>query len=116
MEPTTPGTTGSAPARWSRCSGRGVGPASTGVRRLSEAMLAAARAVPGFVDFATFAGDDGERVSLVTFATPEAHAAWRDDPRHRAAQRRGVDEFYEWYSIQVATCERASYRTPPGWG
>ena len=58
--------------------------------RLADAMLAAARAVPGFVDFATFVGEDGEHVSLVTFATPEAHAAWRDDPRHRAAQRRGV--------------------------
>ena len=52
--------------------------------RTAAAMEAAARAVPGFVDFATFTGDDGDRVSVVTFATPEAHAAWRDDPAHRA--------------------------------
>ena len=57
---------------------------------LAEAMLAAARDVPGFVDFSTFVGDDGEQVSLVTFASPEAHAAWRDDPAHRAAQRPGA--------------------------
>jgi heme-degrading monooxygenase HmoA len=83
--------------------------------RLSEAMLAAAREVPGFVDFSTFVGDDGERVSLVTFATAEAHARWRDDPEHRAAQRQGRDELYECYSIQVATCDRATaWERPAG--
>jgi heme-degrading monooxygenase HmoA len=76
--------------------------------RLAAAMLDAARAVPGFVDFATFVGEDGDRVSLVTFATPEAHAAWRDDPAHRAAQRQGRDELYEWYSVQVAACTGAT--------
>ena len=75
---------------------------------LAEAMLAAARAQPGFVDFATFAGADEERVSIITFATPEAHAAWRDDPAHRAAQRRGREELYDAYSIQVGTCSRAT--------
>ena len=76
--------------------------------RLAAAMLDAARAVPGFVDFATFTGEDGDRVSLVTFDTPEAHAAWRDDPAHRAAQQQGRDEFYEWYSVQVANCTGAT--------
>jgi len=80
----------------------------------AAAMEEAARAVPGFVDFATFTGADGDRVSLVTFASPEAHAAWRDDPRHRAAQARGRDEFYEWYSVQVATCSGATRWERPG--
>ena len=83
--------------------------------RLADSMLAAARAVPGFVDFATFIGDDGVHVSLVTFATPEAHAAWRDDAAHRAAQQQGRDELYEWYSVQVSTCTGATYwERPPG--
>jgi heme-degrading monooxygenase HmoA len=76
--------------------------------RLAAAMLESARAVPGFVDIATFVGEEGDRVSLVTFATPEAHAAWRDDPSHRAAQQQGRDELYEWYSVQVATCTGAT--------
>jgi len=71
---------------------------------LAEAMLAAARAQPGFVDFATFESPDGERVSLVTFDSPQAHAAWRDDPRHRAAQHQGRDELYDAYSVQVGRC------------
>ena len=77
-------------------------------------MEAAARSIPGFVDFATFSDPDGERVSIITFATPEAHAAWRDDPDHRAAQRRGRDDLYDEYSIQVGTCTRATrWDRPP---
>ena len=77
-------------------------------RALSAEMQAAARALPGFVDFATFTAEDGEHVSLVTFATPEAHRAWRDDPRHRRAQARGRDEFYLEYSVQVGACSHVS--------
>ena len=63
----------------------------------------------------TFVAEDGERVSLITFDSSAAHAAWRDDPRHRAAQRQGRDEFYERYSIQVATCDRATtWERPAG--
>jgi heme-degrading monooxygenase HmoA len=75
---------------------------------LAEAMLEAARAQPGFVDFASFESPDGDRVSLVTFDSPAAHDAWRDDPAHRAAQARGRDELYEWYAVQVSTCRSAA--------
>jgi heme-degrading monooxygenase HmoA len=78
--------------------------ANPAFEELAEEMETAARQVPGFVDFKTFAAEDGERVSLVTFASSEAHCAWRDDPRHRQAQRRGREEFYEDYSIQVSNC------------
>jgi heme-degrading monooxygenase HmoA len=66
-------------------------------------MEAAARAMPGFVDFKTFAADDGERVSLIVFDSPESHAAWRDDPRHRGAQRLGRSDWYAEYLIQICT-------------
>lgn len=80
---------------------------------VAEEMLAAARAMPGFVDFKTFSAQDGERVSVVTFASRAAHDAWRDDVRHREAQRRGRDEFYEEYSIQVGECIRTRQWTTP---
>ena len=77
-------------------------------RKASGEMQAAARLVPGFVDFKTFTADDGEQVSLVTFGTVEAHQVWRNDPRHRRAQKIGRDEFYDEYSIQVGECTHAS--------
>jgi heme-degrading monooxygenase HmoA len=82
--------------------------------RLAGEVEAHARATPGFVDFKTFAAEDGERVSLITFATPEAHRAWRDDPRHQAAQQRGRDEFYLEYSVQVGECDHVSQWAAPG--
>jgi heme-degrading monooxygenase HmoA len=77
-------------------------------RRLAEEMESAARAMPGFVDFKSFAADDGERVSLITFATPAHHEAWRDDQRHRRAQQQGRDDFYLEYSVQVGACTHVS--------
>ena len=68
---------------------------------LAADMLAAAQRSPGFVDFKTFTADDGERVSVATFATPEDHESWRDDVRHREAQQRGRSSIYAEYSIQV---------------
>ena len=76
--------------------------------RTADEMERLAREVPGFVDFKQFAADDGERVSLITFASREAHDAWRDDPRHRAAQRRGREQWYAEYRIQV--CELVAER------
>lgn len=67
-------------------------------------MEEAARRMPGFVDFKAFTAEDGERVSLVTFATADDQRAWREDPHHRAAQQRGRDEFYLEYSVQVGEC------------
>jgi heme-degrading monooxygenase HmoA len=72
---------------------------------LAPHILDLARSMPGFVDAKTFAAGDGERVTVVTFADQASHAAWRDHPEHRAAQRRGIAEFYEEYSIQVATVQ-----------
>lgn len=72
---------------------------------LSPHILALARDMPGFVDAKTFTAADGERVTIVTFADRPSHEAWRDHPEHRAAQRRGIEEFYDEYSIQVGTVD-----------
>jgi heme-degrading monooxygenase HmoA len=87
--------------------------AETAYRSLSHEMEVAARAAAGFVDFKTFTAEDGEHVSLVTFATRAEHQAWRDDLRHRHAQDRGRQEFYLEYSIQVGECSHVSRWTAP---
>ncbi len=74
-----------------------------------------ARGMPGYVEHKSFVADDGERVTLVTFADRASHDAWRDHPLHRQAQRRGVVDYYETYSIQVGTTSYASsFRRPSG--
>lgn len=80
----------------------------------AEQMLRLAHVVPGFVDFKTFTADDGERVSLVTFADRAAHTAWATDVEHRAAQQAGRERFYDAYTIQVADCTSARGFSRPG--
>ncbi len=67
----------------------------------AQRMLDLARSMPGFVDFKAFEANDGERVSIITFASMETHRAWREHPEHRAAQRAGRDRFYASYDISV---------------
>ncbi|HEX5586091.1 MAG TPA: antibiotic biosynthesis monooxygenase [Acidimicrobiia bacterium] len=77
--------------------------------RTAAEMEQRARAMSGFVDFKTFVAADGERLSFVVFASRAEHDAWRDDADHRVAQRRGRDEWYSWYAIQV--CDVVAERT-----
>ncbi len=81
---------------------------TNGYAELAEAMEARARQMPGFVDFKTFVAPDGERLSLVVFDSVAHHQAWRDDPEHRSAQRRGRDDFYLEYTISV--CRQIRHR------
>ncbi len=71
---------------------------------LAERMVGLARAMAGFVDYKTFAADDGERVTLVTFASREDHQAWRHHPEHRRAQALGRERLYESFALQGCRC------------
>lgn len=73
-------------------------------------IAALARSMPGYVDHKGFTAEDGERVTVVTFADRASHDAWRDHPEHRAAQRRGTADYYESWSTQVGTTDHASAR------
>jgi len=81
--------------------------------RVAAEMDEHARRAPGFVDIKTFAAEDGEQVSVVTFASAEEQAAWRADARHRAAQDRGRSMFYDEYTIQTGPSTRVrQWRRP----
>ena len=67
-----------------------------------------ARTMPWYVEHKAFTAEDGERVTLVTFADRASHDAWGRHPEHREAQRAGVRDYYEEYSISVGEVQRAS--------
>jgi heme-degrading monooxygenase HmoA len=67
-----------------------------------------ARTMPGYVEHKVFVAEDGERVTLVTFADRASHDAWGRDPQHRDAQQAGVRDYYDEYSISVGVVDRAS--------
>jgi heme-degrading monooxygenase HmoA len=83
--------------------------------RWAHRMNELAASMPGFISIKTFAAEDGERVSIVEFESEATHAAWRDHPEHREAQRLGRERFYSEFQIQVCTpLRRCDFSRPPG--
>lgn len=74
-------------------------------------MYELAAAIPGYISYKDFTAEDGENVSIIEFASPEALATWYEHPEHKAAQQRGREEFFTEYHIQVCTPVR-DYRFP----
>ena len=77
-----------------------------GYEAKADEMLERAKAMPGFVEFKSYRSDDGERVSVIQFATRADHDAWARDVEHRLAQQAGRDSFYTEYRITVASVDR----------
>lgn len=75
---------------------------------LADEMMSLAQSMPGFRSYEVFVSQSGERASLIEFETAEELQAWREHPRHVAAQREGRDRFYESYSLQVCQPIRES--------
>ena len=68
----------------------------------AELMSSLAQQMPGYVEHKAFTSDDGERVTVVTFADRASHENWRTRAEHQVAQRRDREAFYASYSLQVA--------------
>ena len=68
----------------------------------ADLMSCLAQQMPGYVEHKAFTADDGERVTVVTFADRASQEAWRTQAEHRLAQRRGREAFYASYLLQVA--------------
>lgn len=65
-----------------------------------------ARRVDGFVDYRSLTADNGDHLSIAVFDSPGAESTWRDNMAHRLAQRRGREQFYEWYDVSVCEEQR----------
>lgn len=74
----------------------------------AERISALARTMPGYVSHKGFVAADGERVTVVEFATEEGLRTWATHPEHVAAKQKGRDVFYSEYSLQVCTEQRVS--------
>lgn len=73
---------------------------------MAARMSALARAVPGYISHKGFVADDGERVTIVEFESEEALHAWRIDPGHRVAKKRGVESFFSEFKYQICSVIR----------
>ena len=88
----------------SRGAARGRGRVRAPPRRRSSSL---ALTMPGLVDVKSFTADDGEHVTIATFADEDSQRAWREHAEHRVAQQAGRDRFYAEYTLQVCETVRA---------
>ena len=65
-----------------------------------------ARSQPGFIDFKSFAADDGEVVAISTWADQDAARGWRQQGEHAAVQGRGRADYYAEYELLAGPVER----------
>ena len=70
-------------------------------QRTSRRMHELVERVPGFISLKEYTGDDGEVLDIARFKDEASLEAWRRDPEHLEAQRRGREEFYDRYRIQA---------------
>ena len=57
--------------------------------------------MPGFQSVKKFTADDGETVSIYRFESEQALEAWRTQPDHLEAMKRGHAEFYASGHLQI---------------
>jgi heme-degrading monooxygenase HmoA len=75
---------------------------------LNQRMVALVSQMPGFVSLKDFAAQDGEFLVMAEFDSLESVDAWKAHPEHLIAQRRGREEFFADYHIQVCHVIRTS--------
>ncbi len=75
---------------------------------LAARMAGLVSETPGFVSVKDFSSQDGESVVVAEFESLEAVDAWKAHPEHVAAQRRGREEFFSDYRVQVCSLIRTT--------
>jgi len=77
-----------------------------GYDAMAQEMEDLARTMPGFIDVKAYKAQDGERLTVVWWENEETLRGWRENVRHRVAQRLGREQWYDYYKIEVAEIVR----------
>lgn len=77
-------------------------------QRWAARMSELVKDVRGYISHKGFTAADGERVTIVEFASEEGLRAWATHPEHVAAKKLGRDSFFSDYRVQICTVQRDS--------
>lgn len=78
-----------------------------GYASMDERMASLGRAQPGYLGRESKTDADGRELTVLYYRDAESIAAWKQHPEHLEAQRRGREQWYADYHIEVARVERA---------
>jgi len=79
-----------------------TGQAGEDYQAMNAEMEALVRQNPGFIDVKSYKSEDGERLTVVWWRDEESLREWREQVRHREAQRTGREKWYQYYKMEVA--------------
>jgi heme-degrading monooxygenase HmoA len=80
----------------------------SGYSETSERMEDLVKDVPGFLGMDHAQTPGGLGITVGYFRDADALAQWRSNAEHRAAQKRGQDQWYQSYTLHVAKVERSN--------
>lgn len=66
-----------------------------------------AAAQPGYRGMASARGEDAVGVTVSYWADEASAVAWRHHAQHAVIRERGRGVWYDWYTVEVATVDRA---------
>ena len=75
---------------------------------VSQNMVALFGEARGCIAVKDYSAPDGEILVLAEFDSLEALDDWKSHPEHRIAQRRGQEEFFTHYKIQICSLVRTN--------
>jgi heme-degrading monooxygenase HmoA len=78
-----------------------------GYGAMADRMAELAAQQPGYLGVETVRGADGFGITVAYWDSEEAIVKWKANTEHRAAQDRGIREWYAHYEVRVAKVERA---------
>lgn len=85
-----------------------TGQAGDDYQAMNAEMESVVRQNPGFIDVKSYKSEDGERLTVVWWRDEESLRQWREQVRHRAAQKSGREKWYQYYKMDVASVVRES--------
>jgi heme-degrading monooxygenase HmoA len=80
---------------------------------MADQMERLAAEQPGYLGIESARGADGLGITVSYWRDEASISAWKGEARYVAAQRLGVEHWYEHYDVRVAKVER-TYGSPSG--
>ena len=77
-----------------------------GYAEAAARMVELARTMPGFLGMRSMRDADGTGITISWWRSEEDVAHWRNHPEHLEAQRRGREEWYESWRIEICRVEK----------
>lgn len=69
---------------------------------MAHKMIDLAESQPGFLGIESVRSPTGKGITISYWQSLESIKAWKENPRHKKAQKIGAEKWYENFSVQIS--------------